>query len=74
MVATGKTGADATFKAVHHVCRVMNRYQTKFLAVSDAALSAAVITADQHTAITVFIAGLSFLCDALEALASYSGF
>jgi hypothetical protein len=74
MAVTGKTGADAIFIAVFHACKVFHRYAAKFVAVNDAALSAGAITSAQHAIIVAFIASLDATCEALRALAQYSGF
>lgn len=74
MALTGKTGADAIFKAVHHIVKVFNKYAAKFQAVTDQALTDGAITSAQHTTITTFISILPALDVAMEALAAFSGF
>lgn len=74
MAITGKTGADAIFKAIDKICHVITRYRAKFDAVITAAVAADAITSDQAATIRAFIATLDALCTALEALSSYSGF
>jgi acetyl-CoA carboxylase carboxyltransferase component len=74
MAVTGKTGADAIFKALHHICTVLNKYETKLIAVVAAAQSAGAITSDQASKINAFITVASATCDAFSALADYSGF
>jgi hypothetical protein len=71
---TGKTGADAIFKALHHICSVLNKYRTKLEAVVTAAQGAGAITSGQATQINDFIAVAVVTCDAFAALAAYSGF
>ena len=74
MAITGKTGADAVFKAIQRICLVITRYRSKFDAVIISAQGAGAITSAQATTIRDFIAGLNALCVALEALSKYSGF
>lgn len=74
MAVTGRTGADAVFKAISRICLVITRYRSKFDAVITSAESAGAITSAQATAIRDFVASLNVLCVALEALANYSGF
>jgi hypothetical protein len=71
---TGKTGADAIFRAIQRICIVISHYRAKFDAVITAAEGAGAITADQATVIRDFIGSLNVLCTALNALANYSGF
>lgn len=74
MAVTGKTGADAIFIALRHVCRLITKYQTRLNAVVAAAASAGAITSAQQISINNFIATAVTLCSAFEALANYSGF
>lgn len=74
MAVTGKTGADAVFKAMSRICLVLTRYRSKFDAVITSAESAGAITSAQATTIRDFVATANLLCVALEALAGYSGF
>lgn len=74
MAITGKTGADAIFKAVDKICHVVTAYRSKFNAVIDAALAANAITSAQATTIKDFLLVLDALCVALKALSDYSGF
>lgn len=74
MAVTGKTGADAIFRAIQRVCIVITRYRAKFDNVVTAAQGAGAITSDQAQAIRDFIASLNVLCAALDALSKYSGF
>lgn len=74
MAITGKTGADAVFKALKRICVVLSHYQAKLLAVTAAARAAGAITADQETKINNFVAVAVVTCDAFHALAEYSGF
>jgi hypothetical protein len=74
MAVTGKTGADAIFIALRHICRVVTKYQSRLNAVIAAAAAEGAITAAQATMITNFIGTIALLCSAFEALAGYSGF
>lgn len=74
MAVTGKTGADAIFKALKRVCIVLGHYQTKLAAATSAALASGAITSAQKTQIDNFVAVAVVTCDAFRALADYSGF
>lgn len=74
MAITGKTGADAVFKALHHICRVLNAYRDKLDAVIDAAVGAGVITSDQGEVAKDFLGGVNIVCGIFEKVAGYSGF
>lgn len=74
MAVTGKTGADAIFIALRHICHVITRYQTRLVAVVAAAAGAGAITAGQQAAINAFLGVAVGTCSAFEALAVYSGF
>lgn len=72
MVFTGKTGADAVFVALSHICRVLARYETKLNAVIDAAAGAGSITAGQATTAHAFVSSAATVCDIFRAVAGYS--
>lgn len=74
MAVTGKTGADAIFIALRHICHVITSYQTRLNAVVAAAVSGGAITAAEGTTITNFIATAAVVCAAFERLAAFSGF
>lgn len=74
MAVTGRTGADAIFIAMRHICHVISAYNLKLRAVVTAAQTAGAITSAQATTITNFIDTASIICSALEALSNYSGF
>lgn len=74
MAVTGKTGADAIFIALRHICRLITKYQSRLTAVVASAVGAGAITAGQAVTINNFIAVAVVTCSAFEALASYSGF
>jgi hypothetical protein len=71
---TGKTGADALFGFIMKCCGTLKRYRPKLLAVITAAEAAGAITSDQAATIRGFVTTADALCDALRALAAYSGF
>lgn len=74
MAITGKSGADAIFISLKHICHVLTTYQLKLTQVVAAARAAGAITAAQETAINNLIATAVTACAAFEALALYSGF
>lgn len=74
MAVTGKTGADAIFGALKHICHVLVKYNAKLVAVVAAAQTAGAISADDATKITAFITVAVATCDAFGKLAQYSGF
>jgi len=73
MARTGKTGADAIFRALSHICRVITAYRDKLDAVIDAAEAATVISSAQATALHDFVAAADGLCAAFRLVAGYSG-
>lgn len=74
MAITGKTGADAIFIALHHICRVIAKYRAKLDTVINAAEAAAVITSGQATTAHDFVATADTVCDIFKLIAGYSGF
>lgn len=74
MPVTGKTGADAIFIAMKHICRLIVKYNLKIASVIAAAYAAGAITAQQQTDLNLFLANATAFCIAWEALAAYSGF
>jgi hypothetical protein len=70
----GKSGSDAIFGALHHVCKVLARYQTKALAAVDQALSDGVITSEQATTARAFINTANATCDIFRLISQNSGF
>jgi hypothetical protein len=74
MAVTGKTGADAIFIALSHICRLITKYQLKLTSAVVAAQAAGAITAGQAAAITAFIATANAACAAFQALSFYTGF
>jgi hypothetical protein len=71
---TGRTGADAVYIAVKHICTVLNKYRSKFEAVVVAAQGAGAISSAEATYITNFLSVADALCVALLHLSEYSGF
>lgn len=74
MALTGKTGADAIFIALSHICRVIAKYRSKLDNVIDAAVTASVITSAQATTAHDFVSTASTVCGVFELIAGYSGF
>ena len=74
MAVTGKTGADAIFFFLGHICRVINRYRNKLIAVVAAAEANDVITTEQAVLINDFIGTVATVCAAFQLVAGYSGF
>lgn len=70
----GKSGADAVFKYIAAICRVVLRYNSKLRQLIDLAESHSYITADQKAQALAFLDGLSALCTIFETLAGLSGF
>lgn len=74
MALTGKTGADAVFKALKRICLVIAHYGPKLQAVITSAEGADVITTDQATAARALVSSAQGACDAFALIAKYSGF
>lgn len=74
MALTGKTGADAVFKALKRICIVLSHYRAKLDAVIDSAQGASVITEEQAVLAHDFLGTASTVCAVFEAVAGYSGF
>lgn len=68
----GKTGADAIFVAVGHICRVVTKYRSKLDTVIDAAAAAAVITSAQATAAHDFVAAAQTTCVIFGLIADFN--
>lgn len=73
MARTGKTGADAIFKALSHICRVITAYRVKLDQVIDAAAAADILTSEQATAAHAFVAAADSTCQIFRLLSNYSG-
>ncbi len=74
MAVTGRTGADAIFKALKRICIVITHYRTKLDAVIDAAVTNNIITSAQGTTAHDFVSAASATCAIFELIAGYSGF
>ncbi len=74
MALTGKTGADAIFRALNHICHVIVKYRTKLDAVITSAQTAGVITSAQATTAHDFVSAASTTCSIFQLIAGYSGF
>jgi len=74
MALTGRTGADAIFKALKRICIVLTKYQSKLVAVIVSAQSAGAITSAQAADATALINLASAACVAFQRIADYSGF
>lgn len=74
MPVTGKTGADAVFKALKRIAIVLSHYAPKFLAVVAVMEAGGNITSVEAAAIRAFVTSLNDLLSALSKVADYSGF
>lgn len=74
MAVTGKTGADAIFISLRHICRVISKYRAKLDNVIDAAVTNNIITSAQGTTAHTFVATAQAACDIFALIAGYSGF
>ena len=74
MALTGKTGADAIFRALKRICIVLSHYSAKLDLAITAAQAAGVINATQAAAMRNFVGDALALCAAFDLLAGYSGF
>jgi hypothetical protein len=74
MARTGKTGADAIFKALKRICLVLSHYSGKLDKMITAAEAADVVTSAQAATARAFLAGANGACAIFETLADYSGF
>jgi hypothetical protein len=68
----GKTGADAVFLALSHICRVIGRYHTKLDVVIDAAAVAGAITSGQAATAHAFVDAAVATCAIFKAIAEYN--
>jgi len=73
-VITGKTGADAIFKAIKRICIVLSHFSSKLSAVVDQAVVDGAITSAQATVAKQLITLATDFCIVYELLADYSGF
>jgi hypothetical protein len=68
----GKTGADAIGTALHHICRIVVKYQAKLSQVIDDAVTAGAITSSQGAAAHAFVAAANTTCLIFEAIAAFN--
>lgn len=73
MANTGKTGADALWRALHKALTVMNAYAPKFRAVVAIMVANGHLAAPEAATIIAFLDGLSALDAALKKVSDYSG-
>jgi len=70
----GKSGADAVFVALNHICKVVNRYHVKLDAAIDQAATDGVIGSGEATAAHAFIDAASITCEIFKLVSGNSGF
>lgn len=68
----GKTGADAIFRGLGHICHTITRYRVKLDALIDAAVASSVISTAQAVTAHDFVASASSVCAIFEVLASFN--
>lgn len=69
-MANQKTGADALFVALRHICHVVVKYRAKLDAFIDTAVAGSIITSAQGTIAHDFIATATTTCGVFELLAT----
>ncbi len=74
MAITGRTGADAIFTALKHICGTLVRYSLKLNSVINEAHAADVITDQQRDDAVALVNLASAACTAFAIIADYSGF
>lgn len=70
----GRSGADAVFKALHKICKVLQAYSFKLDIAIGLAETAGLITSGEATAARAFITGSGALCDIFLKVSKNSGF
>lgn len=73
MAATGKTGADAIYRAAHKIVIVLSAWEPKFRAVVAVMVAGGNLSASEAAVITAFLDSLAALNSALKKVADYSG-
>lgn len=68
----GKTGADAVFIALKHICRVIIKYNVKLNSIIDQAEVEGVIDAAQATAARAFVSAAQATCLIFELVADFN--
>jgi len=74
MANTGRTGADAIYKWVHHSVHTLARYNTKIRIAVTLAQTASVLLPAEAAAIIGFFDSINALDAALKKLADFCGF
>jgi len=73
-MATGRTGADAIFRFLGHICRTLVRYQTKLLILIDQLEADLTITAEQATTARLLVSSANAFCNVFNIISQNSGF
>jgi len=73
MAITGKSGADAIFKALKRICIVLAHYSPKLDAVITQAQTAGKISAAQAATCRQLVTLATAFCDAYALVADFSG-
>lgn len=73
MPYVGKSGSDALFKALAHICRIERTWHLKLLAAIDQAVTDGKITDLQRSIAHTFLESVSVACDIFELIAGNSG-
>jgi hypothetical protein len=73
-VRFGRTGADAIYQAVYHICRLIVRFSAKIEALIAAAVVANVISPSDAVKAQALLAAATASCTVWQVLAKYSGF
>jgi len=73
-MTTGKTGADAIFIAITHICRVIVKYQPKLLALINQLEAAHTLDSTQALLARNYISAASDVCAVFAIIAENSGF
>jgi len=68
----GKTGADAVFRALAHICQVLNAYRSKLDAIIDAAVVADVIPEEAGLIAHDFLAAAQATCLIFAKIAEFN--
>lgn len=74
MAVTGKTGADAIWKALKRIVIVLSHYAPKLLATVAIMQAGGQLTSAEAAEITAFINDTASLLAAITKVADYSGF
>lgn len=74
MPVTGKTGADAIYKALKRILIVMSHYLPKLKATVAIMVSTGALTTAEAAEVNAFLDSMSALIAAVKKVADYSGF